>query len=146
MQRGGEAVAIDWLAIRNEYVTLGKSVSELAKAYELKRSTVGNRCAREGWEALREQFVNTLRTDTYKETSQAMASSEADRLARMMRRSDRLGELCDMWIERAEEKGAKPQDIKAMAEALLKLSEVGRVAEPEDKEITVRFERPEWAE
>ena len=139
-------MATDWLAIRNEYVTLGKSVSELANSHGLKRSAVGSRCAREGWEQLREQFANTLRTDTFKEASQSMATAEADRLTRLAERGDRLGRLCDLWMDRAEEKGAKPQDIKAVADTLLKLSELNRVAEPEDKEIVIKFERPEWAE
>lgn len=139
-------MATDWLAIRNEYVTLGKSVSELANSYGLKRSAVGSRCAREGWEQLREQFANSLRTDTFKEASQSMATAEADRLTRLAERGDRLGRLCDLWMDRAEEKGAKPQDIKAVADTLLKLSELNRVAEPEDKEIVIKFERPEWAE
>lgn len=139
-------MATDWLSIRNEYVTLGKSVSELAQAHGLKRNAVGSRCCREGWEELRKQFANSLQTDTYKETSQTMATAEADRLARMMQRSDRLGELCDMWIERAADKGAKPQDIKAMAEALMKLSEIGKAAGPKDTEITIRFASPEEAE
>ena len=139
-------MATDWLAIRNEYVTLGKSIRELAEAHGLKRTAVGSRCTREGWEAMRVQYADALRTETVKQAASALATTEAERLKVMLERSDRLGRLCDMWIERAEDKGAKPQDIKAMAETLLKLSEIGRVAEPEDNEITVKFERPEWAE
>lgn len=139
-------MATDWLAIRNEYVTLGKSVSELANAHGLKRAAVASRCTREKWEELRKQFEYSLKTECIQQTSTAMATTEAERLATMMERGDRLGRLCDMWMDRAEDKGAKPQDIKAMAEALLKLSEIGRVAEPEDKEIRVVFENQEWAE
>lgn len=132
-------MAIDWLAIRNEYVTLGKSITELAQAHGLKRTTVGARCVREGWEDLRKQFANTVRTNVYKETSLSMASTEADRLTRLLERGDRLGRLCEQWMDRAEERGAKPQDIKAMADALMRLSELGRVAEPDSRELRIIF-------
>ena len=139
-------MATDWLAIRNEYVTLGKSVSELANSHGIKRAAVASRCCREKWEEQRRQFEDSLKMECIQQTAQTIGAAEADRLTRLAERGDRLGRLCDLWMDRAEEKGAKPQDIKAVADTLLKLSELNRVAEPEDKEIVIKFERPEWAE
>lgn len=136
----------DWNELQKEYITGTMSISELAEAHGLSRNTVAARHRRGQWQKLREEIAHGVRTQCTQKLIDSASTTEADRLARMMRRSDRLGELCDMWIDRAVEKGAKPQDIKAMADALLKLSEIGKVAEPEDTEIVFKFEQPDWAE
>ncbi len=58
---------VDWNLIRTEYVTTRCSYTDLARKYNLNRTTIGVKAGKENWVQLREQHEANALTKTVKE-------------------------------------------------------------------------------
>jgi len=79
-------MAIDWLAIKTEYITTATSYRELAEKYGVSRVQIGNVGKEEGWVALRRQHLAEVMT----EMLDASTEKKVSRLARVQNATDRL--------------------------------------------------------
>lgn len=81
---------MDWLKIKNEYISTNTSYRKLAEKYGVNKDTIANRAKREKWKELREKQADAIQTKTIQQTANRMASKEANRIARIDALTDRL--------------------------------------------------------
>lgn len=82
-------MALDWEAIKTEYITTDTSQSKLAKKYGVPRSTICKWCAREGWVEQRERY----RAGVVQKTIERRAHEDAKHLKNLMGAAERITEI-----------------------------------------------------
>lgn len=83
-------MAVDWIAVKNEYINGNCSYRKLAKKYEIPFGTLRARAQKEKWPKLREKQLHRISTKTAQKTAEQIAKQEADRAARIYAASDEL--------------------------------------------------------
>lgn len=84
---GGELVAVDWQAIKQEYITdPNTSYRRLAEKYGVSRVQIGNVGSEEGWVELRRKHLDKTLTKTIN----ALGTAQAQRAARLQTVADKL--------------------------------------------------------
>lgn len=78
--------AVDWEAVKAEYVTGNASMRQVAEEHGLSYHTLRYRCAVERWGDLRRQH----RDRVLEKTSQRMSDRAADRMAQLMGGTDKM--------------------------------------------------------
>lgn len=84
-------MALDWEAIKTEYITTDTSQSKLAAKYGCKRQQIGKKCRDEGWVAQRRQYV----ADVLAKTLEHEAGRQSARLIKLM---DATGRAIDVAL------------------------------------------------
>lgn len=79
-------MALDWEAIKTEYITTDTSQSKLAKKYGVPRSTICKWCAREGWVEQRERY----RAGVVQKTIERRAREDSDQLMKLMDAAEKI--------------------------------------------------------
>ena len=82
---------MDWDAIKQEYISTNISQRELAEKYRVSVSSLGKRCASEGWSGLRKKF----RKKVEKKTMEKISRKKACELAKIGDCADKLVRLID---------------------------------------------------
>lgn len=82
---------MDWDAIKQEYISTNISQRELAEKYGVSVSSLGKRCASEGWSGLRKKF----RKKVEKKTMEKISRKKACELAKIGDCADKLVRLID---------------------------------------------------
>jgi hypothetical protein len=82
---------VDWDAIKQEYISTNISQRELAEKYGVSVSSLGKRCASEGWSGLRKKF----RKKVEKKTMEKISRKKACELAKIGDCADKLVRLID---------------------------------------------------
>nr|DAL95469.1 MAG TPA: RK RWP-RK domain [Caudoviricetes sp.] len=77
---------MDWDAIKQEYISTNISQRELAEKYGVSVSSLGKRCASEGWSGLRKKF----RKKVEKKTMEKISRKKACELAKIGDCADKL--------------------------------------------------------
>lgn len=83
-------LAVDWIAVRNEYINGGGSYRKLAEKYGIPLGTLRARAEKEKWVKLKEKQLRKISTKTAQKTADKIAKQEADRVARIHAASDEL--------------------------------------------------------
>lgn len=83
-------MAVDWIAVKNEYINGNCSYRKLAEKYEIPFGTLRARAQKEKWPKLREKQLHRISTKTAQKTAEQIAKQEADRAARIYAASDEL--------------------------------------------------------
>lgn len=79
-------MALDWEAIRTEYVTTDASQSELARKYGVKRSTIGERCRKQKWVEQRGKY----RSSVVQKAVESRAHEDAKQLAALIDAAEKI--------------------------------------------------------
>lgn len=82
-------MALDWEAIKTEYITTDTSQSKLAKKYGVPRSTICKWCAKEGWVAAREQY----RAGVVQKTIGLRAQEDAKKLDKLIGAANQITDI-----------------------------------------------------
>lgn len=82
---------MDWDAIKQEYISTNISQRELAEKYGVSVSSLGKKCASEGWSGLRKKF----RKKVEKKTMEKISRKKACELAKIGDCADKLVRLID---------------------------------------------------
>lgn len=82
---------MDWDAIKQEYISTNISQRELAEKHGVSVSSLGKRCASEGWSGLRKKF----RKKVEKKTMEKISRKKACELAKIGDCADKLVRLID---------------------------------------------------
>lgn len=82
---------MDWDAIKQEYISTNISQRELAEKYGVSVSSLGKKCASEGWSVLRKKF----RKKVEKKTMEKISRKKACELAKIGDCADKLVRLID---------------------------------------------------
>lgn len=83
-------MAVDWLAIRNDYINGGGSYRKLAEKYGVSFNTLQDRAKREDWKSLKTNQHDRITTESRQRTADAIVQSEVDRITRLLSISDSL--------------------------------------------------------
>ena len=83
-------VAVDWLAIRNDYINGGGSYRKLAEKYGVPLRTIAMRGKDEKWPEARVEQRNKIATKLQQKTADAIVKKEVKRAKRMMGIHDQL--------------------------------------------------------
>ena len=89
-------MALDWEAIRTEYVTTDTSLAKLAKKYGCTKTMVGYKSRDEGWVKQRKQYLDSVYTKTVEEAKK----QDVKRLSKLM---DATGKLIDVAMRAIED-------------------------------------------
>lgn len=79
-------MALDWEAIKTEYITTDTSLSKLAKKYDCTKQQVGKRCAAEKWVEQRRRYVDEMLTETVEKSKK----QDVKRLCKLMDATEKL--------------------------------------------------------
>ena len=83
-------MAVDWLAIRNEYINGGGSYRKLAEKHGVPLRTIAMRGKDEKWPEARAEQRNKIATKLQQKTADAIVQKEVKRAERMMGIHDQL--------------------------------------------------------
>lgn len=83
-------MAVDWLAIRNDYINGGGSYRKLAEKYGVPLRTIAMRGKDEKWPEARVEQRNKIATKLQQKTADAIVKKEVKRAKRMMGIHDQL--------------------------------------------------------
>ena len=83
-------MAVDWLAIRNDYINGGGSYRKLAEKYGVPLRTIAQHAKDEKWKEAKETNCNNIATNLQQKTADAIVQSEVDRVTRLLAISDTL--------------------------------------------------------
>lgn len=109
----------DWIAIKSEYINTDISTRDLARKYGVKYSTLRDRCAREEWSAERAKHTSNVVAKTEQKTTEAVSSSQAERIALLMSGGAKAAQLLIKHLEDMEKSGEiRPYEIKATVDAM----------------------------
>lgn len=74
-------MAVDWLAIKTEYINGGISYRKLAEKYGVSQSTIRKRAAAEKWSETKTEQRNKIRTKTEQKTVEKISDALSDAAA-----------------------------------------------------------------
>lgn len=83
-------VAVDWLAIRNDYINGGGSYRKLAEKYGVPFGSLRSRAEKENWPELKKKQLHKISTKTAQKTAEIIVKKEVKRAERMMGIHDQL--------------------------------------------------------
>ena len=83
-------MAVDWLAIRNDYINGGGSYRKLAEKYGVPFGSLRSRAEKENWTELKKEQLHKISTKTAQKTADVIIQKEVKRAKRMMGIHDQL--------------------------------------------------------
>ena len=83
-------MAVDWLAIRNDYINGGGSQRKLAEKYSVPYGSLRARAEAEGWKKLRDEQLRKISAITAQKTADAIVKNEVKRVERLLAINDQL--------------------------------------------------------
>lgn len=113
-------MAVDWLAIKNDYINGGGSYRKLAEKYGVSFNTLKDKAVEEGWKKLREDQHNKTTTKTQQKTQEKIADALSDEAALKVRLRVGLLERAAKWLEQHEEID-DTSDFRRMVQSCLDL-------------------------
>ena len=136
-------MGVDWLKIRNDYITLGLGAEEIARKYGVKASTVRSRAHRGKWADSTQQQRNTVATLCNEKSAQAVAAAEADRLSAASRIGAKAARFLEKRLDTLMECEAKAYEVKAIMETVRLIQDVydRGPRQPEDDPLVSYLER-----
>lgn len=86
------AKKIDWLAVKNEYITTDASYQTLADKHSVSKTAIANKAKNENWVQLKQQYLNETCIKVVQEIQERNVESEVDRVANLLNLTDRAQE------------------------------------------------------
>lgn len=126
--------AYDWKKIRDEYLSSGVALRELARKYGMSQATIMRKSKKEGWIAQREHIDSR----SMEKTAEKIADGRADINAKAM---ECIQIIMDKALEGAKTIGMDSKSLKDYVSILKDLRDIGAISiETKSSEITVVFE------
>lgn len=132
-------MALDWDAVKTEYITTDTSQSKLAKKYGVSKTVIARKCAQEGWVQKREQYVSDMLAKTLRKHQER----DVNRLCKLMDATEKLIDIslrainddqqyqryivtegCGEGYSEASEKVFQKVDTKALKDTVSVLKEL----------------------
>lgn len=92
-------MAVDWLAIRNDYINGGGSYRKLAEKYGVNFSVLKDVAVKEKWKEAKEQQTNIIRTKAEQKTQEKISDALSDEAATKARIRAKLIRMAENWID-----------------------------------------------
>jgi hypothetical protein len=94
-----KTVAVDWLAIRNDYINGGGSYRKLAEKYGVNKDTIAQKAKSEGWKEQRDIQTDKTQTATIQKTQEKISDALSDEAAAKARIRAKLIRMAENWID-----------------------------------------------
>lgn len=118
----------DWQAIKTEYITTDTSYRKLAQKYGIDSAVIGRRAKNEEWVKLRQQHIDKVQT----KATNAIASQQASRAARLQTVADKLLTKVERLIEDGEELLTDTSTMRDIARVLKDLKDIQMIKSDSD--------------
>ena len=92
-------VAVDWLAIKNDYISGGGSYRKLAEKYGVNKDTIAKRAKVENWKEQRCTQADKTQTKTIQKTTEKISDALSEEAATKVRIRGKLIKLAENWID-----------------------------------------------
>lgn len=114
-------MAVDWLAIRNDYINGGGSYRKLAEKYGVNKDTIAQRAKSEGWKEQRDIQTDKTRTKIIQKTEEKISDALSDEAAKKVKLRTGLLDMALKWLEATEGKISDTGDFRRMVQSCLDL-------------------------
>lgn len=112
-------MAVDWLAIRNDYINGGGSYRKLAEKYGVSFSKLKDVAVRDKWKEAKEQQTNKTRTKTEQKTSEKIADALSEEAAAKARIRLKLIKMAENWVDKQEGAVNDPADYRRIVQSCM---------------------------
>lgn len=126
-------MAIDWLAIKNDYINGHGSYRKLAEKYGVSFNTLKDRAVKERWSAERGEQHHKTTTKTQQKTSEKISEVLSDEAAAKVRIRAKLIRMAEKWVDSQGETISDTGDYRRIVQSCVELGIMG-VNETEDME------------
>ena len=116
-------MAVDWTAIKTEYITTDTSYRKLAQKYNIHYKVISEKGKDEEWVALRSQH----RDKTLTKTLDRICEDKVDRATRLQSAADKLLEIVEAHL-REDPKKITSQSLKQISGVLKDIKDVQRTS------------------
>lgn len=96
-------MAVDWLAIKNDYINGLGSYRKLAEQYGVSRSTLEKRAKAEEWAKKRDEQCGKVEAEVGQKTAELIVQKEVDRVTRLLSISDRFVDRIEQAIRELDQ-------------------------------------------
>ena len=110
-------MAVDWLAIRNDYINGGGSYRKLAEKYGVNKDTIAQRAKSEGWKEQRDIQTDKTQTEARRKTQEKIADALSDEAAAKARIRAKLIRMAEDWIDGQTEKMGDTADYRRIVQS-----------------------------
>ena len=110
-------MAIDWHAIRNDYINGGGSYRKLAEKYGVDKSTIAKKGKEENWKQLKETQTDKTRTKTAQKTEEKISDALSDQAATRARIAAKVTRMVEGWIYKYAEAAEDTGDIRRIVQS-----------------------------
>ena len=116
-------MAVDWLAIRNDYINGGGSSRKLAGKYGVNKDTIAVKAKAEGWKEQRSAQTDKTQTKTIQQTADKISDALSDGLAEEAKIKAnirlKLMQMAENWVGDQCGKVNDPADYRRMVQSCL---------------------------
>lgn len=110
-------MAVDWLAIRNDYINGGGSYRKLAEKYGVNKDTIAQRAKSEGWKEQRDIQTDKTQTETRQKTQEKISEALSDEAAAKARIRAKLIRMAENWIDSQTDAMADTADYRRIVQS-----------------------------
>lgn len=99
VQREVVTVAVDWLAIRNDYINGGGSYRKLAEKYGVNKDSIATRSKAEDWKGQRDIQTDNIQTKARQKTEEKISDALSDEVALKIKLRTGLLKMAVDWVD-----------------------------------------------
>lgn len=96
-------MAVDWLAIRNDYINGGGSYRKLAEKYGVSTKSITMHSKAENWTRLKTEQENKTSTKVLQETADVIVQTEVKRVTRLLSIADKMIDKIERAVEELDQ-------------------------------------------
>lgn len=122
-------MAVDWLKIKNEYISTEISTRKLAEKYGVSANTLQARSKREKWASLRKKQCTQIAQKCTQKTAEAVSSAEADRIATLTRVGAKAAAFLEKRIDAISDSNNKAYEVKSIMESVKLIRDIYKTDE-----------------
>lgn len=112
-------MAVDWLAIRNDYINGGGSYRKLAEKYGVSASSLMQKAAKEKWNEEREANVSKTEAKTKQKTQEKISDALSEEAAAKARIRLKLIKMAENWVDSQEGSVNDPADYRRIVQSCM---------------------------
>lgn len=112
-------MAVDWLAIRNDYINGGGSYRKLAEKYGVSFNTLKDKAVAEGWKKIKDDHHNKTAMETQQKSQEKIAEALSNEAAAKARIRLKMIEMAENWVISQSGVVSDPADYRRMVQSCM---------------------------
>lgn len=114
-------MAVDWLAIRNDYINGGGSYRKLAQKYNVPFSVLKDKAVKGKWRDAQIQNANEIRTKTEQKTQEKISNELSEEALKKVKLRTGLLDLALKWLDSQDKGISDTGDFRRMVQSCIDL-------------------------